>query len=186
MNSLIISIIILLLHPPLPVSFHHHLHRPYLLHALLLPGDELTHEQVLAHHYPLLIDDVIELALFLLDDVLLLVLLVVIIIVLLVIEVFLGLLGLLLLIRLGVELVKDVLDLPLELFVTRLHEVVEDFRHAELFGLLTKLLPGEDGVEGAVHIGAHLQVVMLHQVIEHFQELYLGLLTFVLACCPQR
>ena len=170
MNTLVITGSIVLLHPPLPVSFHHHLHSPYLLHSLVLAADELAHQQVLPHHYALLVDYVIELSLFLLDDVLFVVLLIVIVVILLVVEVLLRLLRLLLLllVSLVVELVQDVLDLALELLVTLLHEVLQDFRHAQLLGFLSELLPGEDGIKCAVDIGAYLEVVMLNQIVEDF------------------
>ena len=170
MNTLVIIGTIVLLYPPLPVSVHHHLDSPYLLHSFVLAANELADQQILPHHYALLVDYVIELSLFLLDDVLFVVLLIVIVVVLLVVEVLLRLLGLLLLllVPLVVQLVQDVLDLALELLVTLLHEVLEDLRHAQLLGLLSELLPGEDGVKGAVDIGTHLEVVMLHQIVEDF------------------
>ena len=120
---MVIICTIVLLHPPLPVSFHHHLYGPYLLHSFVLAANELADQQVLPHHYALLVDYVIELTLFLLDDVLFVILLIVIVVVLLVVEVLLRLLRLLLLllVPLVVQLVQDVLDLALELLVTLLH-----------------------------------------------------------------
>jgi hypothetical protein len=156
MNTLVIIGRIVLLHSPLPVPVHHHLHSPNLLHSFVLAANELAYQQVFSNHYALLVDYVIKLSLFLLDYVLLIVLLIIIIVVLLIVEVLLWLLRLLLLVSLVVELVQDVLDLALELLVTLLHEVLQDFRHAQLFGFLSELLPGEDGVKGAIDIGTHL------------------------------
>ena len=165
MNTLVIIGRIVLLHPSLPVPVHHHLHSPYLLHSFVLAANKLTHQQVFSHHYALLVDYVIELSLFLLDYVLLIVLLIIIVVVLLVVEVLLWLLRLLLLVSLVVELVQDVLDLALKLLVALLHEVLQDFRHAQLLGFLSELLTGEDRVKGAVDIGTHLQVVMFNQIV---------------------
>ena len=162
MNTLIVtSSIILLLHPPLSFSLHHHLNSPNLLDTFILTADKLTDQQVFPDHDALLIYDIIELALFLLDDILLIVLLVVIIVVFLIIEVLLWLL-LLLLIALVVKLIQDILDLALELLITLLHEILQDFWHPELLGFLSQLLASENGIKGTVHIGAHLQVVMLN------------------------
>jgi len=148
-NSLIVTlstIILRLLHSPLSLPVHHHLYRPQLLHPFLLSGDELIHKKVFSNHYALLINDVIELAFFLLDDVFLVLLLIIIVIVLLVIEVLLWLLLLAFDVTLVVQLIQDVLDLPLELLVTLLHQILQDLRHAKLFGLLSQLLTRENGV----------------------------------------
>ena len=107
MNALVIIGTIVLLHPSLPVSVHHHLHSPYLLHSFVLAANEFANQEVFPNHYALLIDYVIELSLFLLDDVLFIVLLIIIVVILLVVEVLFRLLRLLqlLLISLIVELV---------------------------------------------------------------------------------
>jgi hypothetical protein len=95
------------------VPFEHRCDQP----RVVLAADEFINKQVFPDHKSLFIDYVIELAFFLLDDVLLVILLIVIIVVLLVIEVLLWLLLCrLLLVSLVVELVQDILDLSLELF----------------------------------------------------------------------
>jgi hypothetical protein len=76
----------------------------------------------------LLINDVVEFSLFLLHNVFFIIVLVVIIVVLFVIEILLWLLCIQL-ISLHVKLVKNVLDLPFELFITLLHQILQDFRH---------------------------------------------------------
>ena len=43
-----------------------------------------------------------------------------------------------------VQLLQDVLNLPLELIIDLVHQVLEHLRHAQLLGLLSELLPGED------------------------------------------
>ena len=193
MNPLVFNcttahILLRLLHSSLSVPFHHHLNGPYLLYSVVMAADEFIDKQVFPDHNSLFIDYVIELAFFLLDNILLVILLIVIIVVLLVIEVLLWLLLLcrLLLVSLVVELVQDVLDLSLELLITLLHQVLQDLWHAKLFRLFSQLFAGEDRVEGAVDVSSHLQIIMLYQIVENFQKLNLGILTFVLAGCPQR
>jgi len=122
----------------LSVPLHHHLNSPDLLYPLILAADEFIHEEVLANHYTLFIDNVIKFAFFLFDNILLIILFIVIIIVFFVVKVlFWLLLLLLLLISLVIQLIQDILDLTLELFVTLLHEILQDFRHAKLFGLFS-------------------------------------------------
>lgn len=131
-----------MLHSPLSVSLHKHLNSSQLLHSFILCGYVVIYEQVLSHEYPLLIDDVVEFALFLLDDILLVLLLIVVIVILLVVKVLLRLL--LLLILQVVELVEDVLDLALELLVALLHEVLEHLGHAQLLRFLSQSFTRED------------------------------------------
>lgn len=90
-----LSVVVRILHPSLAVAVHEHLHCAELLHPLLLIGDVVVHEQVLADEDALLVNDVVELALLFLDDVLLVLLLVVVIVVLLIVKVLLRLLLLL-------------------------------------------------------------------------------------------
>lgn len=189
MNLLVVLVVsgvrlrLLLLLPPLSVPVHEHLHSAQLLNAFLLGGDVVIDKEIFADEYALLVDDIVELSLFLLDDVLLVVLLVIVIVVLFIVKVLLRLL--LLLFLHVVQLIEDVLDLSLELLVALLHQVLQNLGHTELFGLFSETLPGEDRVECAVHVRAHLQVVVLYQVVQHLQELYAGVLALILAGCSQ-
>jgi hypothetical protein len=77
------------------------------------------HEEIFTDKYTLFINDIIELSLFLFNNILLILLLIVIIIVFLIIKVLLRLL--LLLFLHVIELIQNVLYLSLELFITLLH-----------------------------------------------------------------
>lgn len=79
-----------------------------------------------------------------------------------------------------VKLLQNVLDLPLELIVDLVHQVLEHFGHAELLGLLSQLLPREDGVESTVYVGAHLGILMLNKLIQNLQKLDLRVFALVL------
>jgi hypothetical protein len=134
-----------------------------------------------------LINDVIELSFFFLDDVFLLVLFIIVVVILFIVEVFLRLLLLLGVIRLcHIELIQDVLDLTAKLFIALLHQVLQHFWHSQLLGLLSELPPCENAVKGSINIGTHLQVIVLHKVVEHLQEFNLRLLTLVLSCRSKR
>ena len=172
---------LLLLLPPLSVPVHEHLNGAQLLNAFLLRGNVVIDKEIFADEYALLVDDIVELSLFLLDDVLLVVLLVIVIVVLFIVKVLLRLLLLLLLHV--VQLIEDVLDLSLELLVALLHQVLQHLGHAELLGLLSKTFPGEDRVERAVHVRTHLQVIVLHQVVQYLQKLYAGVLALIFTGC---
>jgi hypothetical protein len=174
---------LLLLLPPLSVPVHEHLNGTQLLNAFLLRGNVVIDKEIFADEYALLVDDIVELSLFLLDDVLLVVLLVIVIVVLFIVKVLLRLL--LLLFLHVVELIEDVLDLSLELLVALLHQVLQNLRHAELLGLLSQTFPSEDRVECAVHVRTHLQVVVLYQIVQHLQKLYAGVLALILAGSSQ-
>ena len=189
MNLLIVLVVsgvrlrLLLLLPPLSVPVHEHLNGAQLLNAFLLGSDVVINKEIFADEYALLVDDIVELSLFLLDDVLLVVLLVIVIVVLFIVKVLLRLL--LLLFLHVVELIEDVLDLSLELLVALLHQVLQDLGHAELLGLLSETFPGEDRVKCTIHVRPYLQVVMLHQIVQDLQELYTGVLALILAGSTQ-
>jgi len=127
-NLLIILVIssvrlsLLLLHSPLSISLHKHLYSSELLHPFFLSSYIVMHEEIFTDKYPLFINDIIELSLFLFNNVLLILLLIVIIIVLLIIKVLLWLL--LLLFLHVIELIQYVLYLSLELFITLLHQIL--------------------------------------------------------------
>ena len=80
-----------------------------------------------------------------------------------------------------VELLENVLDLPLELVVHLVHQVLKNFGHTKLFSLLSELFTREDGVKRSIDVGSHLRVLMFDQLIQYFQEFNLRVFTLILA-----
>ena len=65
---------------------------------------------------------------------------------------------------LGVQLVKDVLDLLFELLITIFHQIGEHFMHTKRMCLLLECLPGENGIQGAVDMGSNNHIFMFNQL----------------------
>jgi hypothetical protein len=159
-NLLLITAQIILglyLGAPLSVALHEHRDRPELLHAFFLSSEELLDEKVFPEKHSLLLNDIVELTFLLLNNVFLIIVFIVIVVVLLVVKVLLLLVGLL-----SLQLVEDVLDLPLELLIALLHKVLQDLRHPKLLGFLPQPASREDGIKRAVNVSTHLQIVVLN------------------------
>lgn len=179
---------LLLLKSPLAVPLDLHLNSSNLLHSLLLRGYVVIDEEILSDKNALLVDNVVELAFFFFNNVFLIFLFFIIVVILFfVVEVFLLLLLLsIICTTLHVELVENVLDLPLELLVARLHQDLKRLDHAQGLGLLPKLLSSKDGVQGTVHIGAHLEILMLNKLVKYSKKVDLWILALVFSCGSQR
>uniref|UniRef100_A0A7S3I075 Uncharacterized protein n=1 Tax=Favella ehrenbergii TaxID=182087 RepID=A0A7S3I075_9SPIT len=134
-----------------------------LILSLLLRQNEFVDEPVFADHDALLIDDVIELAVVFLKNVIFIILLVLIVLKVVLASVAIVALDVVAVLTLPVfplehirltlafflamlvvQLLQDVLNLPFELVVNLVHQILEHFEHAELFGLLAELLAREN------------------------------------------
>jgi hypothetical protein len=134
------------------ISLHQHHHFLELLSSVLRLCLELVDQEFFSDLDSLLVDDVVKFGVFGVEDLLLIVILLVIFI--FIVDVIFALVGVdalgavlvvpIWLVIVGVELLKDVLDLSLELLVTLLHEVLKHLWHSELFCLFSQLLTRED------------------------------------------
>lgn len=59
-----------------------------------------------------------------------------------------------------IKLFKNVLNLPFELLIALLHNILKCLWHPQLFGFFSKLLPSKDGIESAVNISSDLKIIM--------------------------
>ena len=179
--------------------------------SLLLRQYELIDQPIFAHHDALLVNDIVEFAVVLLQNIVLVILVLLVILQILVAPIAItpiitlhvilslvlviacavfplenvGLALALLFTVLVVELLENVLDLPLELIVDLVHQVLQHFGHSELFGLLAELFASEDGVERSVDVGPHLRVLVFDKLVQYFQEFNLGVFTFILPTGPE-
>jgi hypothetical protein len=129
---------LLLLKSPLAVPLDLHLNGSNLLHSLLLRGYVVVDEEILSNKDALLVNNVVELAFFFFYNVFLIFLFFIIVVLFFIVKIFFLLLLLnIICTTLHVELVEDVLDLPLELFVTRLHKDLKRLDHAQGLSLLS-------------------------------------------------
>ena len=179
--------------------------------SLLLRQYELIDQPIFAHHDALLVNDIVEFAVVLLQNIVLVILVLLVILQILVAPIAItpiitlhvilslvlviacavfplenvGLALALLFTVLVVELLENVLDLPLELIVDLVHQVLQHFGHSELFGLLAELFASEDGVERSVDVGSHLWILVFDKLVQYFQEFNLGVFTFILPTGPE-
>ena len=127
-----------------------------LVRTLLLRQDKLSDEPILSNHDALFVDDVIELSIIFLQDVVFVVFLIFVVLQILItigptivalyviaiitFTIFplehIRLALTLFLSMLVIKLLEDVLDLPLELVIDLVHEVLQHLRHAKLLRLL--------------------------------------------------
>lgn len=85
------------------------------------------------------------------------------------------------------QLVVNVLDLPLHLFIRAFNQVYEHVQHAQRVRLLLQTVTLQDRVQRSVDVGPHLQIFMLHHIRKHFEDIDLRhqLLALVFAPTPQ-
>ncbi len=153
-----------------------------LRHPLVHPKHELLVKQFFPNGYPLDLDCVIVLPVLLHVSIVVVVVRVFLRTILLVLILLLFVLDgrslalvLCLLVPLDglrLELVQDVLDLPLELLIRILHNVLKHLTHAQLVRLGLQALTSQNRVERAVDVSAHLQVLTLDKLSENLENLW--------------
>ena len=134
------------------VFLHQHRGGLNLLLGFLGTRQELIHKKLLTDKDSLLINDVVELCILRIKHLFLVV--VFLIIFIFIVNIILSLIcidapssifviTILLSIIVTIQLLQDILDLPLELLIALLHQVLQDLWHTELLCFFSQLLPGE-------------------------------------------
>jgi hypothetical protein len=187
----VVSVVIHLL---LLVFFHDSCDRIVLVLCFLWSGSKLSFQKGFSNKYALLVDDVIELCVF---NVKHLVFILVVFVIILIIDFVFPLscidaldpvlvVIVVVLVCIAVQLLKDVLDLSLELLIALFHQVLENFWHTKLLGLFLELLACEDRVESTVDISSDLKILMLNEIIQNIEKLDVWLFTLVFSCVSER
>lgn len=80
---------------------------------------------------------------------------------------------------------KNILDLPLKLFIRLLHQKLQQMLQPQNIRLLLQLSPRQYRIKRSINMRSHLQILILNNLRQHIQYI-INFLTFILSLTPQR